>query len=85
MDIYCGLICQGTLETWYTNWGYIGVPNSEIKKINDIYLETLQPPFDFSFTPNGLENLQNNNELKIISYDTTYNSSETSVVFKVAQ
>jgi len=39
MDIYCGLICQGTLETWYTNWGYIGVPNSEIKKINDIYLE----------------------------------------------
>ena len=31
MDIYCGLICQGTLETWYTNWGYIGVPNSVIK------------------------------------------------------
>jgi len=33
MDIYCGLICQGALETWYTNWRYIGVPNSEFKNI----------------------------------------------------
>ena len=53
--------------------------------INGIYLETDQPPFNFSFTPAELENLQNNNELKIIFYDTVYNHSETTSVFKVQQ
>ena len=53
--------------------------------INDIYLETLQPPFNYSFTPKNLDNLQSSNELKIISYDTAYNSSEAVIVFKVQQ
>ena len=53
--------------------------------INDVYLETDQPPFNFSFTPAELENLQSDNELKIISYDTTYNRSETNLTFKVRQ
>lgn len=53
--------------------------------INGIYLETLEPPFNFSFTPRGLENLQGNNELKIISYDTVYNRSQTILNFKVQQ
>jgi penicillin-binding protein 1C len=51
--------------------------------INDIYLETNDPPFNFSFIPKELENMQGNNELKIISYDTAYNRSETRVIFKV--
>jgi archaellum component FlaF (FlaF/FlaG flagellin family) len=54
--------------------------------INGIYLETEQPPFsDFSFTPSDIENLQESNDLKIISYDTVYNKSETDSTFKVAQ
>jgi penicillin-binding protein 1A len=53
--------------------------------INDIYLETLQPPFNFSFVPSDLENLQGSNELKIISYDTAYNRSETDSTFNVQQ
>lgn len=51
--------------------------------INDIYFETITQPFNFSFIPSELENLQNNNELKLISYDTAYNSSQTSIIFKV--
>ena len=53
--------------------------------INGIYLETTQFPFGFSFTPQELENIQSANELKIISYDTVYNRSETSLIFSVAQ
>lgn len=53
--------------------------------INEIYLETVKPPFVFSFTPKELENLQDENELKIISYDTIYNRGETSAIFKVSQ
>jgi penicillin-binding protein 1C len=52
--------------------------------VNDIYLETIQPPFNFSFKPQDLENLQDTNTLKIISYDTVYNSSETDSIFKVS-
>lgn len=53
--------------------------------INGIYIETIQPPFNFSFTPADLESLQTNNELKIISYDTAYNHTETVSTFKVQQ
>ena len=51
--------------------------------INGAYLGTDQPPFDFSFRPGELENLQGDNELKIISYDTAYNRGEASINFKV--
>ncbi len=53
--------------------------------INNAYVETLQPPFNFSFTPNDLENLQSVNELKIIAYDSVYDKTEVSVNFKVSQ
>jgi len=53
--------------------------------INDTYLETLRAPFVFSFTPSKLENLQIENELKIIAYDNVYNSSETTLIFKVQE
>jgi hypothetical protein len=51
--------------------------------MNDVYWETLEPPFNLSFAPKDLENPRDENELKIISYDTALNSSETSVIFKV--
>jgi penicillin-binding protein 1C len=53
--------------------------------VNDIYLGTSEPPFNFSFVPKELENLQSNNELKIIPHDTAYNSGETTMIFKVQQ
>lgn len=51
--------------------------------INGVYLETDESPFNFSFTPSELENIQNENELEIISYDTVYNKSQTTLVFKI--
>jgi len=51
--------------------------------INGAYLETIKSPFNFFFTPKDLETLQGDNELKIISYDTVYNSSETNLIFKI--
>jgi 1A family penicillin-binding protein len=51
--------------------------------INNVYYETIEPPFNFSFLPKELENLETNNELKIISYDTAFNRSEVSVIFRV--
>ena len=53
--------------------------------INNVYVETAESPFSFSFVSEELENLQSNNELKIISYDTVYNRSETNLNFKVQQ
>jgi penicillin-binding protein 1C len=53
--------------------------------INDVYLQTIDAPFNFSFAPKELENLQSDNELKIISYDTAYNRGEASISFKVQQ
>ena len=53
--------------------------------VNDSYLGTSQPPFVFSFIPKELENLQTENELKIIARDNVYNSSETILIFKVQQ
>lgn len=51
--------------------------------INDTYLGTSKPPFSFSFTPSELDSLKSQNELKIISYDTVYNRSETTSTFLV--
>ena len=51
--------------------------------INGIYLETIKSPFSFSFIPKELETIQNENELKLISYDTVYNNSETDLIFKI--
>ncbi|MFZ2149945.1 MAG: PBP1A family penicillin-binding protein [Minisyncoccia bacterium] len=51
--------------------------------INDIYMETVFPPFKFSFIPADLQNLRENNELKLVSYDTAFNQSEVIVNFNV--
>lgn len=53
--------------------------------INDVYLGTSKYPFNFSFTPSDLENLKDTNDIKIVSYDTAYNSSETTSTFSVSQ
>ncbi|MCX6757496.1 MAG: PBP1A family penicillin-binding protein [Candidatus Nomurabacteria bacterium] len=51
--------------------------------INNTYIQTIRPPFNFSFTPSELDNLINVNEIKLISYDTVFNRSETVSVFNV--
>ncbi len=51
--------------------------------INETYLGTSKMPFGFSFTPSELTNLKDLNELKLISYDTAYNNSETISTFRV--
>ena len=51
--------------------------------INDVYIDTIKPPFNYSFTPNSLTNLKDLNTLKLISYDSTYNSTETDTTFHV--
>lgn len=51
--------------------------------INNIYLGTHDFASDFSFIPAELENLQTENELKIIARDVVYNSSEATLIFKV--
>jgi membrane peptidoglycan carboxypeptidase len=53
--------------------------------INDVYLGTIKSPFSFSFIPNELDNLRSENEIKIISYDTAFNRSETTALFKVSR
>lgn len=51
--------------------------------INNIYLGTSNAPFIFSLLPSELENLQTENELRIIGYDSVSNSNETSLKFEV--
>ena len=51
--------------------------------VNNIYLQTLESPFAFSFLPSDLENLQESNELKIVAHDTAFNQGEATVRFKV--
>ncbi len=51
--------------------------------INGIYLDTISIPFSYSFIPNKLTNLSDNNEFKLIVYDSVYNKTESVVHFKV--
>jgi len=51
--------------------------------INDIYLGSTDASLGFSFIPEELDNLKEENELRIISYDSAYNRSETVSVFSV--
>ncbi|MCX6754996.1 MAG: transglycosylase domain-containing protein [Candidatus Nomurabacteria bacterium] len=53
--------------------------------INSIYIQTIKPPFNFSFTPSDLENLKQTNEIKLISYDSVWNRAETVSNFSVIQ
>ena len=51
--------------------------------INDRYLESLTPPFNFSFVPKDLDNLETVNELRIVYYDTVYNRGEATTSFRI--
>jgi len=53
--------------------------------VNDLYLETVEMPFVFSFIPSQLENLQISNELKVVAYDSVYNKNEVNITFQVQQ
>jgi len=53
--------------------------------INDVYLGTHNPLLPFSFVPKELEGTQKNNELKVVVYDSIYNSNETTLIFKVQE
>lgn len=54
--------------------------------INGIYLETREGPlFNYYFTPNEIQNIKAVNEIKVVAYDTLYNSSETTSTFYVKQ
>jgi membrane carboxypeptidase/penicillin-binding protein PbpC len=69
---------------------YLGIENSSplpLQRIdifvNDTYLETVHPPFNFFFIPSELNNLRDLNELKLIVYDTAYNNAEIIASFRV--
>lgn len=51
--------------------------------VNDTYVGTSKTPFIFSFSPNELANIKEQNDIKLISYDTAYNSTETNSTFRV--
>ncbi len=52
--------------------------------INNIFIETLESPFYFSFTPQDLENLQTKNTIRIIGYDSMGGRGEKISTFKVS-
>jgi penicillin-binding protein 1C len=51
--------------------------------INDVFMETITPPFRFSFVLNSLQNLKEKNELKLVSYDSAFNQNTDTVSFRV--
>ena len=53
--------------------------------VNDMYLGTYDPANPFSFIPKELEDLQSENELKIVAHDSIYNSNEATSTFRVRQ
>ena len=53
--------------------------------VNSAYLGTHEASSSFYLVPSELENLQAENELKIIAYDSVYNRTEASLLFKVKQ
>ena len=51
--------------------------------LNGIYLDSVDYPLGFSFIPASFDNIKDENEIKIISYDSVYNRTETTVNFRV--
>ncbi len=52
--------------------------------INDVFIQTMEAPFNFSFIPRELENLQTDNLIKVIGYDSVFNKGEATSSFIVA-
>lgn len=65
-----------------TNAGRFPIQKMEVF-VNDSYVGTTTGNQLFSFTPQELDNLKNENELKIISYDSVYNKAESVSTFQV--
>lgn len=53
--------------------------------INDTFIDTIYPPFSYSFIPSELENIKSENEIKIVAYDSVFNRSESISVFRVSE
>lgn len=51
--------------------------------INDIFLDSINSPFNYSFIPEQIDSIKNENVFKIISYDDAYNRGESSITFFV--
>ena len=51
----------------------------------DIYLGSAEGSLAFSFVPEELDNLKEENSLRVISYDSAFNRSESVSTFKVEQ
>jgi len=51
--------------------------------VNDIYLGSTGSSLDFSFIPSDLDNLREENEIRIIFYDSIYNRGESVSTFRV--
>ena len=62
--------------------GYFPLKKIEVF-INNVFIETLDSPFYFSFFPQDLENLQTNNTIKLVAYDTAGNRNEINSTFQV--
>jgi membrane peptidoglycan carboxypeptidase len=54
---------------YYLNGSYIGSSN--------------QPPFNFTFTPANIDNLQSSNELRVVGTDSVLNKTENTVNFTI--
>ena len=79
-DIYLGANQPVNLQI--TSTGHYPLYKIDIF-INNTFIQTIKAPFTFSFTPSELDNLKEINDLKLISYDSAYNKSETDTTFNV--
>ena len=68
----------------FTNTGAFPLSKIDIF-INDAYIVSLSAPFKYTFTPDQIESIQENNTLKVIARDTVFNSAEASVSFSVSE
>lgn len=70
------------IQIQVTNTGIYQLQKIDVY-VNDVYLGSSLYPFNFSFTPSELTNLKDVNTLKLISYDSAYDSAETDTTFRV--
>jgi len=53
--------------------------------VNGVYIGSSESPFNFSFAPKEVPDIRDENEIKIISYDSVFNRGETISTFKVGE
>lgn len=64
--------------------GYFPIKKVDVF-INDAYLGSVSGSSDFSFVPEELDSLKEENELRVIFYDTAFNRTESVSTFKIKQ